>query len=111
LQAFKGLVIPHRLHMVLAGSAADWTAQDLSPDAENTYLHETVHWWQTAMTGYGHSAWSLFRQSTAFSIAEWVKGTDSTPKLAADSHRATQARRFEPPRRVSRVSSSSYCLH
>ena len=65
--------------MVLAGKATDWLSENLSPDAENTYLHETVHWWQTAMTGYGHSAWSLFRQSTAFVIGEWVKATDGTP--------------------------------
>jgi hypothetical protein len=80
LQAFKGLFIPYRLQMVLAGKANDWLSENLSPDAENTYLHGTVHWWQTAMTGYGHNSWSLFRQSTSFVIGEWVKATDHTPQ-------------------------------
>ena len=59
--AFQGLFIPYRLQMVLAGSMEDFTTH-ATRDAEATYLHESVHWWQTAMTGYGHTAWHLFRQ-------------------------------------------------
>ena len=88
--------------MILAGKEAEWLTDNPSPDAENTFLHESVHWWQTAMTGYGHSAWSLFRQATSYLIGEWVKATNDTPNsrripiqpldLAAPKLRLAQAR-------------------
>jgi hypothetical protein len=81
LDAFQGLFIPYRLHMVLAGRQAEWITDDVSPSAEVTYLHETVHWWQTAMTGYGHSTWSLHRRATSFIIGEWVQATAGTPHV------------------------------
>lgn len=77
--AFSGLFIPYRLHMILAGRADDWMSEYISIAEENTFVHETIHWWQTSMTGYGHSTWSLFRQATSFLIREWVDATSDTP--------------------------------
>jgi hypothetical protein len=76
--AFQGLFIPYRLQMVLAGSLEHYTTGPTN-QAEATYWHESVHWWQTAMTGYGHNAWHLFRQLTGFVFNEWLKETAVSP--------------------------------
>jgi hypothetical protein len=87
-EAFKGLFIPYRLQMVLAGQEHTYFGSTTDRDAEHTYLHETIHWWQTAMTGYGHSTWSIFRQLTSFAVTEWTKATNSNPHERLFSLRA-----------------------
>ncbi len=65
--------------MVLAGPENIYFSTVPDREAEHTYLHETFHWWQTAMTGYGHASWSIFRQLTSFSVTQWIKATASNP--------------------------------
>src|SRR6478609_2593752 len=65
--------------MVLAGPEHLYFSMEPDREAEHTYLHETFHWWQTAMTGYGHASWSIFRQITSFSVTQWIKATASNP--------------------------------
>ena len=69
-ESFRGLFIPYRLQMVLSGEEVSYFGPTGTPDKENTYLHETIHWWQTSMTGFGHTSWSIFRQLTAFIVGE-----------------------------------------
>lgn len=66
--------MPYRLQMVLAGTL-DSYGVNLTTADEATYFHESVHWWQTAMTGYGQTAWHLFRQLTGFVFREWCETT------------------------------------
>jgi len=70
--------VPYRLQLVLAGSLDNYTVNLQTAD-EATYFHESVHWWQTAMTGYGQMAWHLFRQLTGFVFREWCEATALYP--------------------------------
>ena len=70
--AFRGLFIPYRLQMVLAGNLPDYANSNAD---EATYFHESVHWWQTSMTGYGHAVWHLYRQMTGLIFNEWREAT------------------------------------
>lgn len=78
LDAVLGKFVPQRLHILLEGTERDY-GSTATTDHEATYIHEQIHFFQTAMTGYGQTAWELHRQMTGYLVHEWSKETDSTP--------------------------------
>src|SRR5258707_835938 len=65
LEAVLGSFTRTRLHMKLEGPEEKYRpgAGTPSPDAEATLFHETMHFFQTIFTGYGHIVWFTHRQA------------------------------------------------
>ena len=71
LETVFGSFLSTRLHMRLEGNPAEYFSEEISVRAGATTIHETMHLFQTVLTGYGHIAWDSHRQLTAYLLDEW----------------------------------------
>lgn len=81
--AILGSFVPTRLHLKINEQEIE---ESIKGDIEFedrkvlTTIHELVHFYQTAMTGYGQDTWNLYRQSVAGVFNDWLQSTSSSKK-------------------------------
>jgi hypothetical protein len=74
----SGSFIPDRLHLFLPEDEKNYR-DSLSSKTEAIIAHEYFHFIQTAMTGYGQLAWSIYRQAMGEVLNDWLNLTNNNP--------------------------------
>lgn len=77
LSAALGTFVPARLHITMIEEVKNSLINNghLTPKQESIFVHEQIHFFQTAFTGYGQIVWNFYREAVASINSAWEKIT------------------------------------
>lgn len=79
-KAILGSFIPNRLQLTINEDEIGMMYSNehlVELKRELTIVHEKMHYYQSAMTGYGQDAWNLYRQLVACVLDNWISATNN----------------------------------